>query len=233
MNLLAVDTSCSVATVAVMADDKLTAHYYIDNKLTHSTMLMPMIDEMLKKAELTADDIDVFAAGIGPGSFTGLRIGIATIKGFACALNKPACGICSLEATAYNFALCEKDICIITDARNGQAFCAVYKSTGETLETLMEPCVINVSELADEISVPTIIAGDAAIKYEKLFSENKNIIISPPHLRMPQASSLGFAAVQAAKNGKLLDPAQLTAMYMRKSQAEREKEMKNQTEGLL
>ena len=127
MKLLVIDSSGSAASVAVGTEDKLIAQYYIDDKLTHSQKLMPMIDTVLRDLDMTAEDIDVFGAVTGPGSFTGLRIGIATVKGLAAALKKPVAGINSMLAAAYNFSCSDLPVYPLIDARNNQAYSGCYK----------------------------------------------------------------------------------------------------------
>ena len=120
MNILAIDTCCSAATAAVLTDDRLAAEIVQNNKKTHSQNIMPMIDFMMSQAEMSIGDIDCFAAAVGPGSFTGVRIGVATIKALAHAFGKPCAAVSALHAMAYNVADFGGIMCPIFDARRGQ-----------------------------------------------------------------------------------------------------------------
>ena len=130
MKILAIDTSSAVASAAILEDGKLIAEYILNNKKTHSQKIMPMIDEIIKDSDLTINDIDVFAAAYGPGSFTGLRIGVATAKALAHAVNKPLVEVSTLEGIAYNAVYSDLLLCPIMDARRNQVYNAVYKSEG-------------------------------------------------------------------------------------------------------
>ena len=227
MKILAIDTSCTVATAAVMDDNKLLGEYYIDDKLTHSQKLMPMIDALLTELSLTPKDIDVFAVSVGPGSFTGLRIGIATAKGLAAGTGKEMVGVSTLKAMAYRHPMCSYGIMPMIDARNAQVFCGKYKFDGGC-QMLLEPQVKNIDDIIDEITTPTLVMGDGAIKYKEALAANKNILFAPPHLSMPSAASVCTAAMDEIKKNGLKSPDEVNAVYIRKSQAEQEKERMNE-----
>ena len=227
MKILAIDTSCTVATAAVMDDNKLLGEYYIDDKLTHSQKLMPMIDALLTELNLTAKDIDVFAVSVGPGSFTGLRIGIATAKGLAAGAGKEMAGVSTLKAMAYRFPLCSYDIMPMIDARNSQVFCGKYKFDGEC-KTLLEPQVKNIEDIINEITTPTLVMGDGAVKNKEALTANKNILFAPPHLNMPSAAAVCTAAMDEIRENGTKTPDEVNAVYIRKSQAEQEKERMNE-----
>ncbi|MBR2471591.1 MAG: tRNA (adenosine(37)-N6)-threonylcarbamoyltransferase complex dimerization subunit type 1 TsaB [Clostridia bacterium] len=227
MKILAIDTSCTVATAAVMDDNKLLGEYYIDDKLTHSQKLMPMIDALLKELNLTAKDIDVFAVSTGPGSFTGLRIGIATAKGFAAGTGKDMVGVSTLKAMAYRHPMCALDIMPMIDARNAQVFCGKYKFENGC-KTLLEPQVKNIDDIINEITTPTLVMGDGAVKNKEALMANKNIMFAPPHLNMPSAAAVAAAGVDEIKENGTKTPDEVNAVYIRKSQAEQEKERMNE-----
>ncbi len=227
MKVLAIDTSCTVATVAIAEDNKLLGEYYIDDKLTHSQKLMPMIDRQLCDLGLTPGDIDVFAVSVGPGSFTGLRIGIATAKGMAAAAGKGMVGISTLKAMAYRHPFCTFDIYPMIDARNAQVFSAAYRFENGCVKTVCEPQVRLVQDINDEITSPTLVMGDGAVKNKEILSANKNVLFAPPHLNMPSAAAVAAAAFDEIKAGNVKDPAEIAAVYIRKSQAEQEKERMN------
>jgi len=132
LRVLAIDTSSVVATVAIMDDEKLIGEYVLNHKQTHSQKIMPMIEELLASSELRIQDIDVFAVASGPGSFTGLRIGAATMKGLAHAMNKPIIGVSTLDGLAFNLPYCNYIISPIMDAKNEQVYNALYKWIDDT-----------------------------------------------------------------------------------------------------
>lgn len=227
MKILAIDTSCTVATAAVTDDNKLLGEYYIDDKLTHSQKLMPMIDALLTELGLTPKDIDVFAVSTGPGSFTGLRIGIATAKGLAAGAGKAMAGVSTLKAMAYRFFVCSYDIMPMIDARNAQVFCGKYRF-GDGCKTLLDPQVKNIDDIINEITTPTLVMGDGAIKYKEALAANKNILFAPPHLNMPSAAAVCTAAMDEITENGTKTPDEVNAVYIRKSQAEQEKERMNE-----
>ncbi len=128
MNIFAVDTSAKAVSAAILSDDKLVTQVSLNTGLTHSETLLPICQDLLKNSRMTLKDIDLFAAAIGPGSFTGLRIGISAIKGFAFANNKPTAGISSLLALCYNHTDRNEILCAVTDARRDDAYCAFFVS---------------------------------------------------------------------------------------------------------
>ncbi len=151
MNMLAIDTSSLVATVAVMNEEKLLGEYTINSPMTHSQKLMPIIEELLSTLDLSMEDIDHIAASRGPGSFTGVRIGIATVKGLAHARNIPIIGVSSLEGLAYNIPYGEELICPIMDARRNQVYTGVYKWVDYELKEIVKEAPLSIDELMDEL----------------------------------------------------------------------------------
>ena len=229
MIILGMDTSSVNATVAVMNDKKLVAEYLISNDRTHSVIIMPLLEDMLKKCNLQLSDIDVFAVVTGPGSFTGLRIGIATIKTLAQACNKPVIGVSSLESLATNFLMCKDTlICPIIDARHEEVYNALYEND----MTVSEPRVISLDNLFDELESTgknVIFCGDGVLNYaDKITSKNRaNWSIAPQNLSMQKASSLCQVAYAKAMDGVYDDLYTLLPLYLRRSQAERELDRKN------
>lgn len=221
MNIFAMDTSSLTATVAVLTDEKLLGEFSISNKLTHSQTIMPMTDTLLKTASMTLDDIDVFAVSVGPGSFTGLRIGMATVKTFAQALDKPIIGVSSLAGVAYNFSFTDAVICPMMDARRNEVYNSLYKNGKE----IVSPRALHIDELLEELKNEKVIfAGDAVLVHSDKLKNNENWSIAPQHLLLPKASSLAYAALEKAENGRFDDLYTLNPVYLRKSQAERERE---------
>ncbi len=226
MNILAMDTSSLTATVAVLTDEKLLGEYTISNKLTHSQTILPMTDELLGKIGMKLDEIDVFSVCIGPGSFTGLRIGMATVKTFAQALSKPIVGVSSLDAVAYNFYSNDGSlVCPIVDARRDEVYNAIYKSGVKTV--FDRP--LHIDDLLSELQGENVIfCGDAVcVHKDKIISANqKGWKIAPQNLLLPKASSVAYCAYKKATQGSYDDCYTLNPVYLRKPQAERELEEK-------
>lgn len=225
MRILAVDTSSTVASAAIVDDNKLVCECVLNNKLTHSQTLMPMIDEVLKKSELKPCDIDVFAVSEGPGSFTGLRIGVTTIKGLAHAVNKPVCGVNTLEALAYNLPFCPYIIAPIMDARREQVYNAFYKWENGALKVIAEPRAISLEDCMKELSEigeKVVFLGDGVA----VFRDKIKDTLKEQALFAPQLACTGRAAcvAETAKNKETKNYGELAPTYLRKSQAEREAE---------
>ena len=146
MKILAVDTSTNVASCAIMDDEKLLGEFIVNDNITHSQKLLPLISDTLNRCKIDISDIDVFAVANGPGSFTGLRIGVATINGLAQATEKPVVGVSSLQALAQNIVVSEKLIVPLIDARRDRAFTAIY-DTQDDFNVILEPDVLEVDEL--------------------------------------------------------------------------------------
>lgn len=225
MKILAVDTSSTVASAAIVDGEKLVCECVLNNKLTHSQTLMPMIDEVFKKSELTPLDIDVFAVSNGPGSFTGLRIGVTTIKGLAHAAKKPVCGVNTLEALAYNLPFCPYIIAPIMDARREQVYNAFYKWENGTLKEVASPRAISLEDCMNELlklGEKVVFLGDGVA----VFREKIKDTLKEQALFTPQLACTGRAAcvAEAAKNKETISYGELAPVYLRKSQAEREAE---------
>lgn len=224
MYIFAMDTSSVTATVAVITEEKLLGEYSVSNRLTHSQTILPMADELLKNLELQIKDIDVFAVCTGPGSFTGLRIGMATVKTMAQALSKPIIGVSSLDALGLSFYTADDTlVCPIVDARRDEVYNALYSCNSK----ICNDRALNIDDLLGELRGKKVIfCGDAAIlhkdKIEGALSENWKI--APQHLILPKASSAAYAALKRAESNSFDDPCTLNPVYLRKSQAERELE---------
>lgn len=226
MRILAIDTSTTAATCAILDDGNLISEYIIDNKKTHSQKIMPMIKEIFESQDIKIEDIDVFAASVGPGSFTGLRIGIATIKSFGHAFEKPVIGVPTIDALAYNLAGFNGVIVPIIDARRERVYTGIYKWDNDKIVVLREQDVLNIDELLEileDLNEKIIFNGDAIDLYRNKISEKiKSASFAPNYLCMPKGSSVGYLAYLKAKNNEYEDHFTLTPDYLRKSQAERE-----------
>ena len=214
MNILAVDSSALTATVAVLKDGEIKGEMSFTTSLTHSETIMPMIDEVLLKSDLTINDIDLFACSEGPGSFTGLRIGIGTIKGLGYGLGKKVCGVSTLEALAYNITYTDYLISPIMDARRGQVYNALYKYKNGVLVTAAEPRALSVEELCEQISEKVIFVGDGVKVYkDKIVSLiGENALFAHPQHCLERAASVAYAAL----NKEPVNPEDLSVVYLRK-----------------
>ncbi|MDD6483669.1 MAG: tRNA (adenosine(37)-N6)-threonylcarbamoyltransferase complex dimerization subunit type 1 TsaB [Clostridiales bacterium] len=229
MKVLAIDTSSNVASAAVVEDGRLLGEYILNHKKTHSQKIMPMIDALLCDLELDVKDIDLFAAANGPGSFTGLRIGVAAVKGLAHALNKPVVGISTLAGLAYNLPYAEHIIVPIMDARRNNVYTASY-IWDEGFREIGEPEAMSIEECIDACSdfLDTIFVGDGVRAYGEYITSRlgTHALFAPPSAMEQRASSIAMLALEKAKKGETEDYKSLRPFYLRKSQAERELEEK-------
>lgn len=228
MKILAVDTSSKVASCALVADGKLMAECVLNNGLTHSETILPMIDDVMKKSGQTPQNIDVFAVANGPGSFTGLRIGVATVKGLALAAKKKAVGINTLLALCYNLPFCPYLISPIMDARRGEVYNAFYKLENGELKEITAPRGIALADCLAELKKrgeKVVFLGDGVAVFKDTIKEELGdlALFAPENACEQRASSVCMAAF--AKIEKIGDKEEkLAPFYIRKSQAERELE---------
>lgn len=227
MRILAIDSSSMVATIAIVTDDVLTAEYTINYKRTHSQTLMPMIDEISKTIELDMESIDAIAISGGPGSYTGLRIGAATAKGFGLALGKPIINVPTMDALAYNMFSTSFTVCPIMDARRGQVYTGIYKFNGTEMEIIKPQCIMMINELIEELDKlgePVMFLGDGVDVDKDIIDETMKIAhyYAPASMNRQKASSLAALASIYYKEGKLENAAEHKPEYLRLSQAERE-----------
>lgn len=199
MKILGIDTSGKIASVAICDENTCIAQNTIMTNLTHSQVILPMIEKVLKESALTLEDIDIFAVADGPGSYTGLRIGISAVKGMCFTLSKKCIGISTLKSLAYNCLASKSLIVSVMRARPEIAYFAAFESDGEKLKTIKEDCVCSMEEIVKYLSFTekdTILVGDYAKEmYEKYFTESKSIRLAPITMRMQNASSLCIAAL--------------------------------------
>lgn len=216
MTLLGIDTSGKTASAAVCTEDSVLAQTAVYTRLTHSQVILPMCSDILKSAGLELSDIDGIAVAAGPGSYTGLRIGIGAVKAMCFTLNKPCAGISTLESLAYNVSLHRGLICAVMAARLDLVYCAVFRSDGVNLERLtpdrIMPLDVLLSEL-DTMDGQIVTVGDGA---EKLTGDR--FTAAPPHLRLQLASSLCAAAFRS----EMYPPDRLEAAYLEVTKAEKE-----------
>lgn len=228
MKILTIDTSAIVASAAIVTEERLAAEIIINQQKKHSEKLMPAIDHLLNDAEMTLGEMDAFGVVTGPGSFTGLRIGIATIKGFAQVYNKPVIGVSSLESLAMNLACSEGIICPLLDAQRAQTYTALFTMTGGKLERLTEDKVIAIEELIeilkDSSDGKVYLVGDGVPKFGETITEQIPAVVKVPrHLSMNRASSAGMIALQKLDDNEVCDYKTIAPYYLRPSYAEENK----------
>ena len=226
MKILSLDSTAIVSTVAICEDEKLLAQFTINNGNTHSETLLPMIEASLKVLKLTVDDIDLFACSAGPGSFTGVRIGAATIKGLAFNRNKPCAPVSSLDALAHNLLYANGIVCPVMNARRNQLYNALYLCENGKLTRLCEDRLISVFELEEELQQyedkKIYLCGDGYDIAKNAFS--KISIEETPLIHQYQSAySVALCALESAKQELLTTDIELSPVYLRASQAERER----------
>ncbi len=226
MRILAIDSSATAASAALVDDGKVLGEFYINTSLTHSQTLMPMIDNVLNCTRTDLDSVDLFAVSAGPGSFTGIRIGVASIKGLAMAQNKPCVGVSTLEAMAHNLEHLECTVCAVMDARCGQVYNAIFKAHAGSLERITPDRALSIDDLAQECenySKPLFLVGDGAkLCYNNEKFKNGNAILPPEPLIYQRACGVAKSALTAYEHGGAVTPAALMPIYLRLPQAERE-----------
>ena len=236
MKILAVDTSANVATAAVTDNGRLICESILNHKKTHSEKIMPMIDELLRDSETDIKDIDLFAVANGPGSFTGLRIGVSTVKALAHAADKPIVGVSTLEGLAYNLFGVDGLISPIMDARRSQVYNAVYRWEKGELKEVIPPRALALSEciagFEKEKKVYFLGDGVPVYKNEIIEAMGDRAIFAPMTCFLQRASSLAAIAEIKAERGETDTYQTLMPFYLRKPQAEREYDEKKKMEEL-
>ena len=222
MKLLAFESSAKAASTALLSDGCLLAEYTQNSGQTHSRTLMELAKNMLSGCDLTPQDIDAVAVAAGPGSFTGVRIGMACAKGFAWGRQLPLYGVSTLEAMVRGAACADGVYCACMDARKGQIYNAVFDWTAGALLRRTEDRAIAISELLQSMPGPVYLVGDGAkLVFDTLIDENLPLQLLPEHLRQQRASGVALAAMEKIAAGEPGDAAALTPNYLRQAQAER------------
>lgn len=228
MKILALDSSGLTASVAVLEDENLLGEFTINYKKTHSQTLLPMLDETAKMIELDLASIDAIAVAGGPGSFTGLRIGSATAKGLALALNKPIVSVPTVEGLAYNLYGSRDLVCPLMDARRNQTYTGLYEFAEDGMKTLVEQCAAGIEEILEKINGfarPVVFLGDGVPVFCDIIKEKCKVPYryAPAHLNRQRAGAVGSLAMEYYRRGRVQDAAEHKPDYLRLSQAERER----------
>ncbi len=227
MKILSVDSSSITASVAITENGKILSEKFINNGLTHSQTLMPMVEGALNDSNILIKDIDLFAITNGPGSFTGVRIGIASVKGMADALSKKCMAVSTLEAIAVPLKKEDVIACAVMDARCNQVYTAIFNNGVR----LCEDKAILIDELGEELkqfNKKVVFIGDGSILcYERLCEIIQDCEVADEKIRYVHGSSVGFLAEEKIKNGEEpINSANLVPFYLRLPQAERELKLK-------
>lgn len=231
MKILAIDSSGLVASVAVVEDDNLIGEYTINHKKTHSQTLLPMLDEVAKMIELDLKTIDMLAVSAGPGSFTGLRIGSATAKGLALALDKKIVSVPTVDALAYNLWGTDDLVCPLMDARRRQVYTGLYEFSDGQLEVIRQQCVVMIEDIIsqiNEIGRKVVFLGDGAPVFKEYIEQNINVPydFAPAMCNKQRASAVACLGAKLYEKGLACDAAEHKPDYLRLSQAERERKEK-------
>ncbi len=229
MNILGVDSSGMVASAAVLSGDRVAAEFTVDNGQTHSQTLLPMVDTVMERSGIALEDLDAIAVAAGPGSFTGLRIGAATVKGLGLVLDKPVIPVPTLEGLAYQMIESDGLICPVMDARRGQVYTGIYESRGGELAVVMEQCVMDIHDvilLLSDHPAQVHFLGDGVPVYEDVIRDEmiNPYHLAPPHLALQRAASVAVLGRIYFQRGRTVTAAEYSPVYLRKSQAERERD---------
>jgi len=225
MKILALETSAKAVSAAVTEDGKILCAGYQDTGLTHSRTLMPIVEHILKNTGLTMAEMDAVAVAAGPGSFTGIRIGVAAAKGLAFAADKPIAGVSTLAAMARNVAFSDGLIICAMDARRNQIYNALFEANAGTLTRLTDDRAISLADLLEELKNefrPMTVVGDGAkLCFEYLTDNGISCRMAPPHLVMQNAMSVALEAERLANENQLVSAQSLEPVYLRPAQADR------------
>ena len=227
MLILAFETSAKAGSVALHDGEKLLAESYQNTGLTHSQTLMAMAEDMIKSCGCTPQDIGAVAVAAGPGSFTGVRIGVAAAKGFAWGKQLPCYGVSTLEAMALGLGVYEGYVLPVMDARRSQVYNAVFRAKEGKLQRLCQDRAISLGDLAEEIKnleENIFLVGDGSVLcYNTLKQEVPNLVLPPEHCMHQRAAGVALAAMAKLAAGEPGDACSLEPNYLRLSQAERER----------
>ena len=222
MLILGIETSTKTGSVAVVSDKAVIAQYSLNIEITHSERLMSTVDRVLRDTGIALSQLDGFAVATGPGSFTGLRIGVSTVKGLAFATGKPTAAVPTLYALAWNVPHAALPVCPLLDARKNEVYAAVYTSDGSALRQAMPEAVVPLSRLGDLVSGRAVFTGEAALLYrdeiETMFGERA--LFAPRSVILPAAAAVAEIGLGMIRTGRQTDIDSLAPTYIRRPEAE-------------
>lgn len=223
MKILAIDTSSNICSVSILEDKNVIIEKHNDDEKTHSQKLMPLIDELFKESGLTLNDIDLLACSQGPGSFTGIRIGISTVKAFADVKNIPIIGVTSLESLAYNVST-DGLIATLIDAKHDNVYFALYELNNGTYTQVIDPIsdtISNVMQALQTYSAPITFVGDGSVVHKELLAEQlTNCNFASDKQNIQTSISIAKAAFDKRSVSDYQPSYTLSPIYLKKSQAE-------------
>ena len=226
MTILAMDTSATAASVCLATEEKIIGSFYINTALTHSQTLAPMTEQLCANAGVPLSEVEAIAVNAGPGSFTGVRIGVAAAKGLAFANDLPCVSVSTLESMAYNYFGADCVVCALMDARCAQVYNAFFRVTGDRVERLCDDRAISLADLTKALcryDETVLLVGDgAAVAFHSLEDPPANVRLAPPNVRIQTAASVACAAFAHIQAGNTMSPAALMPVYLRLPQAQRE-----------
>lgn len=222
LKILAIDTSTDTGSIAITDGEDILVESILNVGRTHSETLIPSFQEMLEKTKLDIKDLDLLALTVGPGSFTGVRIGASTVKGFALALEKPVAGVSTLEALASNFPFSSLPIMPLFDARRGEIYSAMFKWEEGIIKRLSEDRAASLDDAISKIETKTIFAGEGLVKYGQMIKDRlgDNAVFAPRAVWYVRASNVAALGRKSYEADGGLDIATFTPSYRRKSEAE-------------
>ncbi|MBP2655751.1 MAG: universal protein YeaZ [Firmicutes bacterium] len=223
MPILALDTATLVSSVALATADTLLAEMTLETKKNHSEQLMPHIEQLLALAEVSKSEVEAVAVSIGPGSFTGLRIGLATAKALAYAWKVPVVGVPTLAAMAFGCPVPGAILAPTLDAQKGNLYLALYSGQGGAVTPIGKPRVVNHSDAFAELAKmdePVVVLGEAVKLYSSQLASEPRLYIAGPHIAMPRAANVAFLGLSMLAAGEKHDVMTLEPMYIRRSEAE-------------
>ncbi len=221
--ILALETATTCGSLALVTEDRCLAEFSLNTTTTHSRRLLSGIDWLLAQCELSWPQIGAIAVGLGPGSFTGLRIALSTAKGLCMATGKPLIGVGTLDGLAGQFPFSSLPICPVVDARKNEIYTALYRCNEQGMpEKTAGPMVIKPQRLQEFITTPTLLVGDGLPLYGQMLKEllGESALLAPTELCFARAASIGSAAWHLFRQGTFLDPATTVPIYVRASDAE-------------
>ena len=231
MLILGIETSTKTGSIALVSETGVIAQYSLNIEVTHSERLMSTVDRVLRDTGLAIAGVDAYAVATGPGSFTGLRIGMATVKGLALVTGKPVAAVSTLAALAWNLPLSEHPVCPLLDARKNEVYAGVYLSDGMSLAEIKGDAVVPLSRLADMVSGNVIFAGEGSLLYrtelEAMFGGRCRF--APRSACLPSAASVAEIGLSMIENGVHAEPETLAPTYLRRPEAEVAWEKKNRS----
>ena len=222
MFILGMETSTKTGSVAVVSENGVVAQYSLNIEVTHSERLMSTVDRVLKDIGIAIADMDGFAVAIGPGSFTGLRIGLAAIKGLAFATGKPVAAVPTLKALAWNLPQAVHPVCPLLDARKNEVYAALYQYDGPKLVLLMPETIIPLADIANRITGTVLFTGETSRIYQTVLEQafGSRAFFAPRTACLPSAAAVAEIGLAMIQNGEQIDPDNLTPLYIRRPEAE-------------